>query len=117
MTANTSGMPRLFPSKTFLTYDNIVILTSTLFGLRLTALPNTPLTHLTVKIMIIESKKFSARGCVQFTCIVPYVRTSPQRLLVLELLFSFKTEFTVSITQFHKAKSWLRIMPGITATK
>jgi hypothetical protein len=29
MTANTTGMPRLFPSKTFSIYDTVVILTST----------------------------------------------------------------------------------------
>jgi len=83
MTANTSGMPRQFSSKTFSIYDTVVILTSTFCGLRLTALPNTPLAQLTVKIMTTERKKFSAQSFVQFACICPFWRTRPQPLLVL----------------------------------
>jgi hypothetical protein len=90
MTANTSGMPRLFPFKTFSIYDTVDILISTICGLRLTALPNTPLTQLIVKIMEIERKKFSAQGCVQFACICPYWKTRPQPPLVLAF-FKFET--------------------------
>jgi hypothetical protein len=85
MTANTSGMARLFPSKTLSIYDTLVIVTSTLSGLRLRALPNTPLAQLTVKVTTVERKTRSAQVFVQFACICPYWRTRPQNLLVLAL--------------------------------
>jgi hypothetical protein len=113
MTASTSGMARLLPSKI---YDSVVILPSTLEGLRPTALENTPQTQLTVKIMTIKGKKFSAEGFVQFACTCPYWRTHPHTFLILAL-FKFKAVFPINITQFYKATPWLRLMTDITGTK
>jgi hypothetical protein len=46
--------------------NTLVTLPSTLYDPKLTTLPNTPQTQLTVKIMNIERKKFPAQGCVLF---------------------------------------------------